>query len=106
MVLAQVEGGPDGDTAQFSFDFYSMHSARGGGHDMGEGPVVDSEDAAGESNRWRRVHEADPVSNIKLRAFMQQQMQAAAAAHGEALNVALSRLDPAVLGQFRQALGT
>jgi hypothetical protein len=93
----QVEGGPDGDTAHFSFDFYAMHAARGSRNDMGEGPVVNTEEAAGES---------DPVSNVKLRAFMQQQLQAAAAAHGESLNSALGKLDPAVAGQLRQALGS
>lgn len=73
---------------------------------MGEGPVVNTEEAAGESDRWRRLHESDPVSNVKLRAFMQQQLQAAAAAHGESLNSALGQLDPAVAGQLRQALGS
>ncbi len=51
-LLRQVEGGPDGDAAHFAFDFYAMHGrGGGGGNDMGEGPVVNSEDAEGESRR-------------------------------------------------------
>ena len=55
--------------------------------------------------------ESDPryianAADVKLRAFMQQQLQAAAAAHGAALNSALGHLDPAVAGQLRQALGS
>ncbi len=50
-LLHQVEGGPDGDAAHFAFDFYAMHGRGGGGNDMGEGPVVTSEDAEGESRR-------------------------------------------------------
>jgi hypothetical protein len=104
--LRQVEGGPDGDTAHFVFDFYAMHGrgAGGGGDDMGEGPVVNSEEAEGESRRWRAVHESDPVSNLKLRDFMRQQMAAAAGAHGNGFGAMLSRMDPAVAVQLRQAL--
>jgi len=54
--------------------------------------------------RWRAVHEADPVSNLKLRDFMRQQMAAAAAAHGDGFDAALRRLDRAVAAQLRQAL--
>jgi len=50
------------------------------------------------------VHEADPVSNLKLRDFMRQQMAAAAAAHGDGFDAALRRLDRAVAAQLRQAL--
>ena len=50
------------------------------------------------------MHEADPVSNLKLRDFMRQQMATAAAAHGAGFDAALRRLDPAVAAQLRQAL--
>ena len=33
------------------FDFYAVHGRGAGGNDMGEGPVVNSEDAEGESRR-------------------------------------------------------
>ena len=46
------------------FDFYAMHGrGGGGGNDMGEGPVVNSEDAEGESRRCELIAAREPQPN-------------------------------------------
>ena len=58
----------------------------------------------GESERRRALHERDPVNTLKLSAFVRQQLEAAGAVHGAALQAALAALDPSIAAQLKGML--
>lgn len=68
------------------------------------GAVVPSEEAAGESGRRQALVDQDPVARLKLSAWAKQQFEAAAAAHGGALQAALGGMDATLAGQLKAML--
>jgi hypothetical protein len=81
---------------------YELLAGGRGGDDPGA--VVPSEEAAGESGRRQALVEQDPVLRLQLSAWAKQQFEAAAAAHGGALQAALGAMDATLAGQLRAML--
>ncbi len=105
-----MEGGSEGAGAggpvYFGYDFCnaSHYGAGASVSDGDEHAAVNSEEAEGESERRKQLHERDPVNTLRLSAFCKTQLEAAGAAHGPALSAALHAMDPAIAGQLKGML--
>lgn len=93
------EGG--GVPGGHSLDFYAAAAAP---RDDDIHASVNSEEAEGEAARRLALLERDPVPALQLSTFSKQQLEAAAAVHGPAVNAALNALDPALGQQLKTML--
>ncbi len=100
-VVLQVEGSAaGGGPVHYGYDYYNASH-----NEPDEHAAVNSEEAEGESERRKQLHERDPVNTLKLSVLCKQQLESAAAVHSVELSTALNSMDPAIAGQLKGMLG-
>jgi hypothetical protein len=100
-VWFEMEGPEAGGGAGYGAEYFAAAAAP---RDDDIHAAVNSEEAEGEAGRRRALLAADPVPALALAAFCKSQLEAAAGAHGGALNAALNALDPALGAQLKAML--
>eukprot|EP00898_Chlorokybus_atmophyticus_P004539 jgi/Chlat1/5086/Chrsp33S05017 len=94
-VLCEVEG--DRPNMQNGYDYWVTRV------DTDE---TDANPAESEVARRRQLFNSDPINNLRLGAVLKEKLSACASVHGEAFQAAMSRVDPAILGQLQQFVGS